>query len=378
MNLTIKLTALGIAALVNPANVGTNALQIANIKLGSANYDPTGNENDLQAPIKTLATFGGDVVADNTIHITLRDDSSDTYTLGEIGLYSGGGVLMGIISTNGQTITQKGANDVLLISADLTFTGSDVSNITFGETSFIYQLATPQKEGIVKAAELPILIAGESDEAIALTPAQLKAVIEYHAESWLLEKEFNLVQEKNSSNYYSYKPTENTFDFANAERYKICIVSSGNDQFEIGETVNQLDFDLLDGTGADIFRTIETTVTTLSNPQINLPFNNESPLEPIKNYQQSNMALTAIDSSIVGCTDLNIEIVLSKKSDGRILIEATTEFYKPLLGFFKFESYAYQTSETPLANDVKRFEFTPHILEASNTAPLNFKIYKEK
>ncbi|MGR6871245.1 hypothetical protein ACU6U9_02805 [Pseudomonas sp. HK3] len=152
MSLNIKFTEAGKAALVNPANIGTNALNITHIELGSATYDPTGSESNLQNSIKTLTTFGADTVAANVIHVTIRDDSNETYELGEIGLRSGTGVLMGVISTAGNIITQKGANDVLLLSADATITEVDVSNLTFGGTEFMYPPATQTTKGVIEIA----------------------------------------------------------------------------------------------------------------------------------------------------------------------------------------------------------------------------------
>jgi hypothetical protein len=152
MSLNIKFTDAGKAALVNPANIGTDALDITHIQLGRGTYNPTGSETDLQDSIKTLTTFGADTVADNVIHVTIRDDSNDTYNLGEIGLRSGTGVLMGIVSTQGNIITQKGANDVLLLSADATITEVDITNLTFGGTEFMYPPATPTTKGVVEIA----------------------------------------------------------------------------------------------------------------------------------------------------------------------------------------------------------------------------------
>lgn len=167
MSLKIKFTNTGKAALVNPDNIGTAAVDITEIRLGSANYDPTGSETDLQTTIKSLNTFGGVTVADDVIHVTIRDDSSDTYTIGEIGLYSGTGVLMGIISSAATAvITQKGPNDILLVSADAAVTEVDVTNLTFGPTDFIYPPATPTTQGVIEVADAGEVQAGTPNKAV--------------------------------------------------------------------------------------------------------------------------------------------------------------------------------------------------------------------
>jgi hypothetical protein len=158
----IKLTTAGKAALVDANNIGTDALTITTLELGSSFYKPTGNETGLAALIKPLATFGGTPADNAIIHLSIRDESTDVYNLGEIGLRTGTGVLLGIVSSEEGLITSKGANDILLVAADLAFTEGDISNITFGEASFMYQPGTPEKAGIFELATI--------DEVDAATP----------------------------------------------------------------------------------------------------------------------------------------------------------------------------------------------------------------
>lgn len=150
----IKLTTAGKAALVDANNIGTDALTITTLELGSSFYEPTGNETALATLIKPLATFGGTPADNGIIHLSIRDESTDVYNLGEIGLRTGSGILLGIVSSEEGLITSKGANDILLVAADLAFTEGDISNITFGEASFIYQPGTPEKAGIFELATI--------------------------------------------------------------------------------------------------------------------------------------------------------------------------------------------------------------------------------
>ena len=162
----IKLTTAGLAALVDENNIGTAALQITTLELGSNFYDPSASQNSLQASIKTLNTFGGVAVDNGIIHISIRDESNDAYELGEIGLRTGTGVLLGIVSSAEGLITTKGANDVLLVAADLAITDADISNIVFGETNFIYQPGTEDKEGIYELATDAEVDAAEANKVI--------------------------------------------------------------------------------------------------------------------------------------------------------------------------------------------------------------------
>ena len=72
MQLTI--TDAGRAALVNAANTGTLPITLDKVVLGSALYSPVATQTALQAPIKTITSFGADAVADDTFHIEHRPD----------------------------------------------------------------------------------------------------------------------------------------------------------------------------------------------------------------------------------------------------------------------------------------------------------------
>lgn len=151
-DLKIKLTTMGKAALVDDANIGTEALKITSFEIGSNYYEPNGSETELQSLIKSMPSISGEIVSDHVIHISLRDETNDEYDLGEIGLRTQNGVLLGIISSEDSLITSKGANDILLIAADIIITEGDVSNITFGDTNFMLPTGTEDKQGIYELA----------------------------------------------------------------------------------------------------------------------------------------------------------------------------------------------------------------------------------
>ncbi len=171
----LRLTELGLAAFIDDSNIGTAAMQITTIALGSGSYDPTGTETALQTPIKTLTTIGGSAVAGNIIHVSISDDSADTYSVGEIGLINGDGVLVAVSSSAAMpVITTKGENDVLYIPIQMIFTEIDVTDITFGDTFFEFPAATESVPGVMAYATAAEIAAGTvADKAI--TPAALGA-----------------------------------------------------------------------------------------------------------------------------------------------------------------------------------------------------------
>ncbi|KAG1530985.1 hypothetical protein G6F50_016964 [Rhizopus delemar] len=87
----LKITDAGFARLVNPPNTGTNAILITQIGLTSTAFTPSAGLTALPGEIKRVASFGGQAVGDDTVHVTIRDDSATAYTLrgrsdhGEVG-----------------------------------------------------------------------------------------------------------------------------------------------------------------------------------------------------------------------------------------------------------------------------------------------------
>ena len=70
-----------------PANTGTGPLVITQVALLSA---PS-------TEIKRISTIGGESVADNIIHVTITDETADTYTLRGLRLITDGGIIFATI-----------------------------------------------------------------------------------------------------------------------------------------------------------------------------------------------------------------------------------------------------------------------------------------
>jgi hypothetical protein len=168
--LQLTITTAGRNALVNAANTGTLPLIIDRVVLGSGMYEPNEQQVALHYPIKPITTFGGSEVADDTIHITITDDSADSYVLGEIGLYAGN-VLFGIYAQP-TAILEKGASQLVLLSADIQFTSLPAGSVTVGDTQFAYPKATETRVGVIEIATAEEVAAGADPER-AVTPKTL-------------------------------------------------------------------------------------------------------------------------------------------------------------------------------------------------------------
>jgi hypothetical protein len=173
--LTLTITDAGRNAMVNAANTGTLPLALDKVVLGRACYVPMATQLALHDPIKPLATFGGSLVADDTIHITITDDSFDTYSLGEIGLYSGE-VLFAVYS-QALPILEKGPEQMVLLSADIQFLSLPANSVTVGSTEFAYPQGNELRPGVLEIATPDEATTGK-DHTRAITPLTLKQGLE--------------------------------------------------------------------------------------------------------------------------------------------------------------------------------------------------------
>lgn len=167
--LALTLTAEGIAAAVNAANTGTGPIVLSQIALLSG---PT-------TEIKRIATLGGDSVADNIIHVTITDETADTYTLRGLRLITDGGVIFGTYSQV-TPILEKGAEQLVLLSADIVLTSVPAGSVTIGGTAFQYPPATPTRQGVIEIATDAEVQAG-TDTTRAVTPAGVQAAASTNA-----------------------------------------------------------------------------------------------------------------------------------------------------------------------------------------------------
>lgn len=168
------LTTAGKNAIVNANNTGTNPITIAKVGIGSASWTPTAAATALNTEIKKITTISGAAVADDTIHVTASDSTSDVYTVKEIGLFTSDDTLVAVYSQVNPIIT-KGAATVALIAADLVVTGVPAGSITVGDAGFEYPQATETVKGVTEIATTAEAQAGTDDERI-ITPKKLQDV----------------------------------------------------------------------------------------------------------------------------------------------------------------------------------------------------------
>ena len=168
-----KLTTAGRTALVNAAHDGTNARRVVSVGVTATAFTPTDALATVPGEIKRITTIAGDVVAADTIHVTIRDDGADTYTVRGLGLYLDNGVLLGTYSQPA-VILEKSTASIFLLATDVrVLDGSvDISTLQFGATDFINPPATAERQGVVQLATKAIAEA-LTDATRALTAASV-------------------------------------------------------------------------------------------------------------------------------------------------------------------------------------------------------------
>lgn len=171
--LPLFLTPAGRAALVDAANTGTSGLLISHIGVSASGAGVVGGA--LQGEIKRLTTFAGQVVADDTIHVTIRDDTNAVYSQRAFALYLEDGTLLAWYAQS-DVILEKSEQAMLLLSADLQFQSLNVTSLAFGDSNWTNPIATATVFGVLRLATNAAALSGAS-QVDAITPASLLHVL---------------------------------------------------------------------------------------------------------------------------------------------------------------------------------------------------------
>ncbi len=167
-DIVITITDAGRREIINASNTGSAPVLISTIGIGTQRYVPNPKQTALKSELKRIMTFGGSIVAPDTIHISVKDDSTDVYKLYEFGLYTDKGTLFAVYS-QASPIVDKVALSIMLLSVDIVLQTPDAANIKFGDIEFINPPATEQIAGVAKLATFAEAKAGLETQKI-LTP----------------------------------------------------------------------------------------------------------------------------------------------------------------------------------------------------------------
>ena len=173
MPLQFTITNAGRAAI---AQVGgaIGPVTLTKIAIGSGGYTPTATQTALQTEIKRLDPSGSSVPVPGTISITAQDNSADSYSIKEIGLYTNNNVLFAICSQSAVIMT-KASGSAALFAMDFVMTNVPAGTVTVGNVGFTYSQATETAMGVLGIATTAEAQAGTIDTKI-ITPLKLAQV----------------------------------------------------------------------------------------------------------------------------------------------------------------------------------------------------------
>lgn len=183
MSLELVVTEAGRVALVNAANTGTSPVTIAQAGLSATAHVASPGDTVLPGELRRVTTIGGGATADDTIHVSIRDESTAVYDLRSFALYLADGTLFAIYGQP-DPILSKTATSTALIANDVIFADIDAAELTFGATNFTDPNATTSTPGLIEIATLAEAQAAV-DALRSLTPATAAAALL----TWLLARD---------------------------------------------------------------------------------------------------------------------------------------------------------------------------------------------
>jgi hypothetical protein len=227
--LKITLTSAGRAALRNAEADGTAPVRLASIGVTATSFVPDAGMVALPGEVKRVATLKGGATAADTLHVTMRDASTDTYTVRGIGLYlDDAAKTLFAVYSQADVLLEKSAQATALLALDVVFADLAAASITVGDTNFQLNGATVATAGVVQLADDLTATAG-ADGSRAVTPKSLLAALNARL---------------GAGNPSSF--VKSLLDKASALAFVTALGIRGAASYDIG-TGNGLDADLLDG-----------------------------------------------------------------------------------------------------------------------------------
>lgn len=173
MALNFVITNAGRAAIAQAGTLGPVVL--STVQIGNSGYTPQPTQVALQAPIKSLTPAGFSNPSSDTIHFTVSDETTDTYTCQEIGIITSTGILFAVYSQI-TPIVVKISTTAAFFAIDLVITGIPPGSYTLGGTGFSYPPASETVKGVMFLATQAAVNSG-TEATTAVTPATLRATV---------------------------------------------------------------------------------------------------------------------------------------------------------------------------------------------------------
>ncbi|MBB3346037.1 gp53-like domain-containing protein [Sphingomonas sp. BK069] len=175
MGVQLVITDAGRAAVLDQANGGFRAVRVETVGFSASALVASPTTVTLPDEVKRVGTLSGEATAPDTLHLTVTDDSEDSYTVRSFALYLSDGTLFALYGQPG-VIVEKSSQALLLLALDVELVDLPATAITFGDARFSNPAATTRRAGVVTLATQEQASAGD-DTRSALTPATAKGAV---------------------------------------------------------------------------------------------------------------------------------------------------------------------------------------------------------
>lgn len=179
----ITITDAGRTALINAENTGMLPALVAGVGVTSTGFEPDKSMTSLPGEVKRLSTFAGQTIADDTIHVTIRDETADDYIVRGFGLYLDDGTLLAVYGQP-EPLLEKSPQAMLLLSADIRLSQIQATALAFGDSNWLNPPATTEAPGVVELATDEEANDG-TDGRLAVTPTGLSFAFEQRGAFYL-------------------------------------------------------------------------------------------------------------------------------------------------------------------------------------------------
>ncbi len=179
MALQLVITNAGRAAVIDQAKGGFRAVRIAAVGVSPTAITAAPAATALADEVKRITTIAGEATATDVTHLTVTDESGDSYTVRSFALYLSDGTLFALYG-QADAIVQKSAQALLLLAIDVTLSSTPAAQLTFGNANFTNPAATTERAGVVElatSAETEDL----ADQRRAVTPGGLASTLARYA-----------------------------------------------------------------------------------------------------------------------------------------------------------------------------------------------------
>ncbi|MEZ8234805.1 hypothetical protein AB6C62_15005 [Vibrio splendidus] len=167
--MSLLITDAGIAASIRAGELGIS-YKIAEISIGTEGYTPTADQINLRNEVQRKAITRGEVSALGRLHFETVWDGTEAFEGKELGYWLDDGTLFAVDSRDGEVITYKRKDTVVIEACELNLAASTIDNITVALLE-AYS-ATEERSGVAMIATQSDAESG-SDDGKIMTPLKV-------------------------------------------------------------------------------------------------------------------------------------------------------------------------------------------------------------